>query len=155
LRLAGAEAAVQASAALLYREAGAAALESGEADVFWARIRDHSAPYFTRAVESLGNGGQRLWRLSLPALVPPLDLPGESLVEWHGGQRWLLSAAAPDVVRAAAAGAGGHAAIFRSQERSSDFLPALPDNLMSVHKSLKQAFDPNSIFNIGRLYSWL
>ena len=92
---------------------------------------------------------------TLTALAAPLDLPGPGLVEWHGAQRWLLSAAAPDLVREAAARAGGHATIFRSRQRPQDFLSTLPENMMLFHRSLKQAFDPNNIFNNGRLYSWL
>ena len=51
------------------------------AQQFWQGLREQSAAYFA--------GDLPLWRLSLPSVAPPLDLPGAQLVEWGGAQRWL------------------------------------------------------------------
>jgi FAD/FMN-containing dehydrogenase len=59
------------------------------------------------------------------------------------------------MVRAAAAGAGGHATLIRGADRSHGVFTPLSDVLMRVHHRLKQAFDPARIFNPGRLYAGL
>ena len=40
---------------------------------------------------------------------------------------------------------------FRSRERS-DVFAALPAPLMRIHRELKRAFDPDGLYNPGRLY---
>jgi glycolate oxidase FAD binding subunit len=151
VRLAGAHAAVGAATARLRAQFDGAPLDEPAAAALWAGLRDQADEFFTGAAA----GEQRLWRLSLPSSHPPLELPGDVLIEWGGAQRWLLSDAPADLIQARASRAGGHAAIFRARERPSDFLAPLPDKLVAIHKSLKRAFDPQGIFNPGRLYSWL
>lgn len=139
LRLAGARAAVEAAQAKL--GAGDTAPES-----FWDELRDQRLPFFAT---------EMLWRLSLPPTTPPLELPGEQLIEWRGGLRWLKSDAPAEVIRAAVAAAGGHATLWLApaelKQRVGAFAP-LPAPLMTLHKNLKAAFDPRGIFNPGRLY---
>lgn len=139
LRLAGARAAVEAAQQKL--GAGATA-----PDGFWNDLRDQRTPFFTAAT---------LWRLSVPSVAPPLDLPGEQLIEWGGALRWLSSDAAPETIRAAAAQVGGSATLYRApavlKERIGAFAP-LSAPLMTLHRNLKAAFDPQGIFNPGRLY---
>lgn len=54
-----------------------------------------------------GRSNATLWRLSVPATAKPLALPGETLVEWWGAQRWLCTTAPAAAVHEAAAQAGG------------------------------------------------
>jgi glycolate oxidase FAD binding subunit len=96
-----------------------------------------------------------LWRLSIPSLHPPLELPGEVLVEWGGAQRWLRSEAAPETIRDAAARAGGHATLFRGNVPPDGHLAPVSPVIERIHRALKQSFDPAGIFNRGRLYPWL
>jgi glycolate oxidase FAD binding subunit len=139
LRLAGARAAV---------EAAQLKLGAGETapDGFWNDLRDQRLPFF--AVETL-------WRLSVPSRAPRLDLPGEQLIEWGGALRWLSSDAAAETIRAAAAAVGGSATLYRAppglKARFGAFAP-LPAPLMTLHRNLKAAFDPQGIFNPGRMY---
>ena len=139
LRLAGAQAAVDAAA----QKVGAGG--TAPTDYFDA-LRDQRLPFFS---------ADTLWRLSLPATAPALDLPGEPLIEWGGALRWLGPDAPADAVRAAAAAAGGSATLYRapaaSRAHSSVFAP-LPAPLLQLHRNLKAAFDPRGIFNPGRLY---
>jgi glycolate oxidase FAD binding subunit len=56
-------------------------------------------------------------------------------------------------VQALAAAVGGHASCIRPAPGSAAALAGpLPEVLMRLHRSLKQAFDPDRIFNPGRLY---
>ncbi|MBL8362642.1 MAG: glycolate oxidase subunit GlcE [Rubrivivax sp.] len=147
VRLAGAAAAVRAAQEKL----GGEAIEPGLADTFWGGLRDHRDEFFIGAHKAV-EGGATLWRLSVPPAAPPLALSGEQLVEWGGGQRWLCTAMPGAKVRDAAAAAGGHAVRFRSRERS-DVFSALPAPLMRIHRELKRAFDPDGVYNPGRLYA--
>ena len=67
LRLSGAQAAVAAAVARLGGEPLA------DAAGFWLALREQSVDFFA--------GDAPLWRLSLPSVTPPLDLPGAQLVE--------------------------------------------------------------------------
>ena len=122
--------------------------EVADAGDFWLSLREQQHPFFTPAPEAA------LWRLSLPSVAPPLDLPDSQLIEWGGAQRWLHSAASAESMRAAAASAGGHATMFRagaaSLARDAVFHPLTPA-VAGIQRRLRQAFDPAGIFNPGRL----
>ena len=139
VRLSGARAAVAAARARIGGEAVAGA------EGFWRALREQQTDYFS--------GTQALWRLSLPSKTAPLDLPGSPLIEWGGAQRWLKSDAPAAALREAAARAGGHATLFRGGDKSIGVLQPLPEPLMQIHRNLKRAFDPQGLFNPGRLYS--
>jgi len=140
LRLSGANAAVAAAS----RQFGGDSVADGAA--FWRALREQHAAFFADDTP--------LWRLSLPSVAAPLDLPGVQLLEWGGSLRWLKSGAAPGRIRAAASRAGGHATLFRGGEeaRAEGVFQTLPPPLLALHRQLKRAFDPAGIFNPGRLY---
>ncbi len=150
LRLAGATAAVTAA-----REAlGGEVVEAGLAEAFWRGLRDHGDEFFAGAARAVASGAT-LWRLSVPATTPPLGLSGEQLIEWGGAQRWLCTGMAALAVREAAAAAGGHATLFRAQDKRAGVFTPLQPPLDRIHRQLKAAFDPDGIFNPGRLYPGL
>ena len=151
LRLRGAYAAVEAATLKL----GGEAVPPTEAGVFWAGLRDHRDEFFVAAHAAV-DAGRDLWRMSVPQTAAPLKLPGESLLEWGGAQRWLVcEAGRSDAVRAAAATAGGHATLFRSQDKSAGVFTPLTAPLDAVHREMKRSFDPDGIFNPGRMYPTL
>jgi glycolate oxidase FAD binding subunit len=150
LRLAGAQAAVRAACQTL----GGELIEDALAQPFWAGLRDHSDAYFVGAARAV-EGGAKLWRLSLPQTAPPLNLHGEQLLEWGGAQRWVATPMAAVQVREAAAKAGGHATLFRGADKSCGAFTPLPAPLLRIHRELKKSFDPQNIFNPGRLYDEL
>ncbi|MDB5728042.1 MAG: glcE [Noviherbaspirillum sp.] len=140
-RLSGAEAAV----GMAKRRMGG---EEVEADSIWAGLREQTSDFF-----SLKDAGS-LWRLSVPSHVPPLDLPGEQLIEWGGAQRWLkpegdIEAAS---IRSAAEQAGGHATLFKGGDKRAGVFHPLAAAVEKIHRNLKHAFDPSGIFNRGRMY---
>jgi glycolate oxidase FAD binding subunit len=144
VRLMGAAAAVTAACEKL----GGERMVENEAAQFWDALREQGSDFFA--------GEAPLWRLSLPSTTPPLDLPAPPLIEWHGAQRWLRGEFARETIVAALekVGAGGTAAItaFRGGDRTAGVFAPLPPVLMTIHRRLKRGFDPQGIFNPGRLY---
>jgi len=140
LRLSGARAAVASACEKL----GGERVAEADAASFWMALREQTAAFFA--------GDAPLWRLSLPSVAPPLDLPGSQLIEWGGAQRWLRGAVASGQVRDAAARVGGHATLFRGGDKAGGVFAPLSPALMEVHRRLKQSFDPYGVFNCGRLY---
>lgn len=118
--------------------------------LFWNSVREHQHAFFKDA--------EMLWRISVPPATPPIELPGQWLVEWNGAQRWLITNAKAQQIRNLVTSLGGHATSYRNKEsRSKDienqaFQP-LPEPLMKLHRQIKYAMDPNGIFNSGRMYS--
>jgi glycolate oxidase FAD binding subunit len=141
VRLSGADAAIKSARQKLGGE------ELADGAAFWAGLREQTAPFFT------GADDLPLWRLSLPAITPPLGLAGAQLVEWGGAQRWLKTAQDADAVRAAVAAAGGHATLFRGGDRSAGVFHPLAPAIAKIHRNLKAEFDPSGVFNPGRMYS--
>ena len=146
LRLCGARAAVQAAATQL----GGERLDAQLAAVFWQGLRDQSDEFFAGAAQAVARGAT-LWRLSLPQVAPPLKVSGEQLIEWGGAQRWVVTTAPAASMRDAATRAGGHASVFRGDKSAAAFSPLAP-TLAHIHRELKAAFDPDRVFNPGRMY---
>ncbi|MFP4614907.1 MAG: glycolate oxidase subunit GlcE [Thiohalorhabdus sp.] len=141
LRLAGNEAAVAEAAERLGGEEPAGGPE------FWADLREQRLDFFV--------GEAPLWRVSVPPATPPLDLDAPQLIDWGGAQRWVRGDVPDEVVRVAAAEAGGHAARFRGGDRSGEVFAPLSGPLLTVHKTLKRALDPHGLLNPGRMYGAL
>lgn len=116
-----------------------------QSEQFWHALREQEHPFF--------QGKQDLWRLSVAPATPMMDLPGEWLLDWGGAQRWLKSEAPAAEMFRAAATAGGHATLFRSDDRNAERFQPLAPALMKYHKRLKRAFDPSGLFNPKRMYS--
>ncbi|MEO5732302.1 MAG: glycolate oxidase subunit GlcE [Rubrivivax sp.] len=146
LRFAGAKAAVQAAQARV----GGEVVEPVRARTFWDGLRDHRDEFFAGAATAVDHGAN-LWRLSVPSTTPPLALSGEQLIEWGGAQRWLCTSAPAAVLRDAAASAGGHAVLFRGLDKRAGAFAPLTAATARIHAELKRSFDPDGIFNPGRL----
>lgn len=117
--------------------------EVSDAKDLWLSVREQTHGFFDRRFP--------LWRLILPPATPVLSLQSPPLIEWNGMQRWYAGES-PDEVRRAAAANGGFATLFRGAEPEDEVFAPLPPPLMGAHRALKQAFDPQGIFNPGRMY---
>ncbi len=140
IRLSGAASAVDAAR----KKLGGDVMASTQAEKFWHGIRDHADPFFAT--------DKTLWRLSVKSTAPAITLPATQLLEWSGALRWLRTNASANDVRAAAEIAGGHATLFRGGTCADGVFHPLSPALVTIHRKLKQTFDPAGILNPGRLY---
>jgi glycolate oxidase FAD binding subunit len=83
---------------------------------------------------------------------------GEALYDWAGGLIWLAVPPTDDggaaLVRAQARRAGGHATLIRASDAvraAIDVFEPLPGALGALHERVRASFDPQSLFNRGRM----
>ena len=141
IRLSGAASAVEAA----HKKLGGELVDPAQAAKFWNGVRDHTDTFFRRDTT--------LWRLSVKSTASSITLPGAQLIEWSGALRWLHTEASAEEVRCAAAQAGGHATLFRGGKSADGVFHPLSPALATIHRKLKQTFDPAGILNPGHLYS--
>lgn len=158
VRLRGAQAAVASAQTRMLQDLSGHVLEPHQAGAEWQRCRHQQLPFFTAPTPDAANAEHAvLWRLSVPQTAPELDLRWPQLIEWHGAQRWLWAPwSAQQVLRRAAERVGGSAGVFfdpmpqphAQQARFEPLAPALAD----IHARLKAEFDPDGLFDLGRMY---
>ena len=141
VRLSGAPPAVRAARERI----GGELMDGGAAQTWWDALRHCQLPLFGREV---------LWRVSLPAAAAPLPLAGELLIDWGGALRWYANPEGDAAVRTLAAQAGGTALCWRGPAPQGRFHPLQPA-VAKLHRRLKERFDPQGIFNPGRLIAGL
>lgn len=111
---------------------------------FWRELREHQLPFF--------QPDENLWRISVAPATEFNDLPGDCLIDWGGAQRWLRTDLPAESVFRAASVVQGHATLFRPKLPATSVFQPLPEQLMTLHKRLKAAFDPEGILNPHCLY---
>ena len=145
IRLSGTPAAVIAGS----KRIGGDIIQDGQ--TFWNNIRELQHGFFSSE--------KSLWRLSVPSDSPHLDLPGKQIIDWGGAQRWFIADdEEPRDFYKTIAAVGGHVSLFREGNSNNEklqikdkFQPLTPA-VFALHKNLKHSFDPQGIFNPGRLY---
>ncbi|MES2743551.1 MAG: glycolate oxidase subunit GlcE [Pseudomonadota bacterium] len=150
VRLSGARAAVEAARRALGGE------ELADGASFWHAVREQRHAFFAGRY----NGGESIWRLSVPSNASAIILGGSQLIEWGGAQRWLRvdgagqeeGAALAGTIRRGAAAAGGHATLFRGGDKRLGVFHPMAPALAAVQRRLQRGFDPAGIFNPGRMY---
>ena len=161
VRLRGAKAAVQAALPKMQADVEAQGGQAQTADAeaamfFWDAMRNQQHAFFTQAPAE----NDCLWRLSVAQTSPLLDLPYAQCVEWQGAQRWVWAPAAEaSKLHALARQAGGHASLFRRPHSAlADTDAGVPvfDHLdatqQRIQTALQAEFDPDGVFNTGRLH---
>ncbi|BEI43302.1 MULTISPECIES: glycolate oxidase subunit GlcE [unclassified Polynucleobacter] len=159
IRLAGAKAAATSASQMIQDRLGATVLDDLEADLFWRNLREQQLSWFTQMPNH-----HALWRLSLPANCPVLEIPKDCspaiMMEWHGQERWIQGPAnqsTANVLQKLALQHGGHATCFRSLNADGfERFTCLESNpltagLEAVQKRLRHSFDPFGVFTTGRL----
>ena len=148
VRISGAPSAVSSAC----RKLGGARMDPSSAADWWQDVRDHRHPFLRPSPGELA-AGECLWRVSVPPTTPPLPpLEQGAFIQWGGAERWLRTRAPAERIRTIAAAAGGHATLVRSVDKSAGAFAPPGEPLMRIHRALKQAFDPDGVFNAGRMY---
>jgi glycolate oxidase FAD binding subunit len=112
---------------------------------FWLSIREQTHEFFKQT--------GTLWRLSVPPATALMnDLSGHWLIDWAGAQRWFISDMDAEEIRTKVKAVNGHATIYRNMNNVDDVFHPLTTEQEHLHRMVKEAFDPNGIFNSGRLY---
>lgn len=156
VRLRGAVAAVEAACHTLLKEVNGSRMDTAQAAADWGLCRNQQLPFFTQT----RSADLALWRLSVAPSAPVLALPWAPLVEWHGGLRWLWAPTeAAEQLQAAARAAGGFAINFIAAKahpvcRNTVFSSQNTAEMATMRR-LKASFDPQGIFNPGRLFAEL
>ena len=144
IRLSGVEKAAQAAKLSL----GGEVVEQGVD--FWRDLREQRSDFF--------QADQSLWRISLPSTAAPLSFQksgaAKQLIEWGGSLRWCSTAVDAHAVRAIVTAADGQATLFRGGDKNIGVFQLLSEPLMKIHRNLKQSFDPEGVFNYGRMYDY-
>ena len=139
LRVSGSEQAVKHA----HEHLGGEVIEKSES--FWHALREHHLPFLGSA--------NLLYRVLVKPAVPPLEIAGEWLLDWGGAQRWLVSDEPLALIRERVATVGGHVTQFRGGAHNGEIFQPLAAPLLVIHQRLKSSFDPNGIFNRGRIYA--
>jgi len=138
VRLSGAASAVQAARATI----GGDRVFQGLARKWWDALRHYTHPLYSDS---------SVWRVSVPSTAPPLPLPVEPLIDWGGALRWYCGDLESFDVRALASAVGGTALRWRGPAGPASRFHPLPPAIVAIHRRLKHSFDPEGIFNPGRL----
>jgi glycolate oxidase FAD binding subunit len=141
VRLSGAAAAVRAAR----EQIGGDAVPALDAERFWGALRHHQLPALLAG---------SLWRVSVSQTAPLLDIPIEPLIDWGGALRWYAEVPPEIDVRERARAVEGTAVHWRGAATATRF-PPLPPALATLHRRLKERFDPAGVFNRGRLMAGL
>lgn len=145
LRLSGTNAGVTAA----MQKLGGAEMPSIDARKFWSSLRDHGQRHFLST-------DKPVWRLSVPATTPPMDLASgaKQVIEWGGALRWLAVDVDAQLLREQVQRVGGHATLMRAAAGVASgirvFHP-ISGKLAELNANLKRAFDPANVLNRGRL----
>ena len=126
---------------------------------FWRDLRDVGP--LVRPSETA------IWRLSVaPTRAPRLmrtireTLQGAYFYDWGGGLIWFATPAQGDcgagALRRALGATGGHATLTRAPDAlraGLDVFEPLTPALMKLTRGVKLSFDPQGLFNPGRMYA--
>ena len=142
LRLSGAKTAVEATA----QKWSGNVMEQGEA--FWRSVQVMQHEFFA-------DKSAPLWRFSVGSTATNPALDGDWFIDWAGAQRWYKGTAELNDMEPLARVAGGQVSLFRGGDRSEEVMHSQPNALKMIQRRMKASFDPDGIFNPGRLYSWM
>jgi glycolate dehydrogenase FAD-binding subunit len=147
LRLSGSRMAVEATAQL-WR---GTALAPEEASQFWSDLANQRLAFFS--------GDKPLWRFSVRSSAvmdrSAAVAAAPWLVDWAGAQRWLRGDFDRAELEALAEAAGGQLMLFRGAQHDAEVFHTMPPAMQALQKRVKTSFDPDGLFNPGRLYSWM
>jgi glycolate oxidase FAD binding subunit len=147
LRLSGSRLAVNRGIKLLKKSHTVTEIDNA----YWLTISQFQHPFFEIAGLNDTDSQDSIVAIDIPPATPPVDLPGELLIDWGGARRYLKTSESIERLRQIVEKSGGSATQLKGGNRVEFFHPLSP-GLMSLHRRLKKSFDPKGILNPGRLY---
>lgn len=141
LRLSGAQSAVEGTIKVWAGDI----LEDGQQ--FWQSVKEQQLVFFS--------GSDPLWRLSINSNTKHFLTEQNWLIDWGGSQRWLRGEHDISSLETFAESCHGQVSLYRGGDRTNEVFHRQSPALQAIHQRLKSSFDPENIFNPGRLYSWL
>ena len=154
VRLRGAVAAVEAACRSMLADVPGSRMDNTQAQADWTLCRNQQLPFFSAPQpEDYG-----LWRLSVAQTTPVLDLPWQQFIEWHGGLRWLWAPMrAEPQLQAQVQKVNSTATLFIAacaySAGAAGRFDAKNEAAQAITHRLKTSFDPDGIFNPGRLFA--
>ena len=157
IRFEGAKEAVEERVSAMlerYRRAGARRLGDSVSHEFWRRVG---------SLDLIARTPGTVWRIQAPPFAAGAISgeigPNAAQYDWVGGLLWVVLDDAPhahaSLVRSVAARHNAHSTLFRcgepQRQKYGVFQPQ-DETLARLTKDVKTAFDPNAIFNPGRMY---
>lgn len=141
LSLAGDAASLEMGLQSLQGRWGGTRLGQPEGNAFWQSLRTLEHAF----LKGGGLEGETLWMITCPPLSDPLPLPGETLIEWHGGRRWWWGDGVPQNLIAVIQKQGGQVRAVRFPCRTTHFGERLhrqgPMDLLD--RRIREVFDPD------------
>lgn len=93
-----------------------------------------------------------IFRISVAATCPDFCKTEDQIVDWAGAQRWIANVTDIDSLKHGASSNHASLTVFNGGDREAEVFGMLETAMMKLHQKIKQAFDPNRIFNPGRMY---
>ncbi len=150
IRIEGPRKAVDATSKQWQSEYGLTCLDEPDAVTLWQSLREHKHVFFEGTEDE-----KTLWKFSVNAAASHISPEQHWAFDWCGSQRWLIGEFSLEELAEHAKRMGGTVQHYSGGDRDHDL--ALPQNeaVKQIMINLKRSFDPENIFNRGRLYSWL
>lgn len=138
IRISGAGRGVDSAAAAI----GGERLENAE--TLWQSIRNHTHTAFQKT-------DCWLWRLSVPPTTPA-SVCDAAVIDWAGGQRWMLAPIDDFSAFDLAARVGGHATCFARERTAGTGFQPLEPGIARLNQRVRDAMDPHHLINRGRIF---
>ena len=151
LRFTGGDAAMDRVIQSFSSRYGMQELDPKAAYGFWLGLKEQEA-----VISDCFSQGAPLWRFSLPSTARPLELPGDTVIEWHGAERWWRGEVDRQQLEAMAMERGGYLSLFRPSEVLEGDYGVQTHRfnehvLAALEDRIRRSFDPHGTFAPRRL----
>ncbi|MDE0309692.1 MAG: glycolate oxidase subunit GlcE [Acidiferrobacterales bacterium] len=119
--------------------------DDAQGQEYWLQLKEQRLRFFSR--------NQMLWRVSVPATAPAMNLGEDCLIDWGGALRWVYTDMTADEMFELARQMRGHATVYCAESHyQGERFSRLSGAVAELHSRLKSSFDPHRILNPGIMY---
>jgi len=122
---------------------GGESLLPAKADAFWQALNQGTLMQ--------RQDHQTLWCWGGPSDAPFNSVPNTCMINWAGAQRWVLE----DTSNTRSQGLEKSLCQYQGGNRLGEVNGTVSVPQKALQQRIKHAFDPHSILNAGRVYSWM